>query len=317
MLLWVEQCRSQFFNWCVRLRRRQGQWVLLWVEQCRSQFFNWCVRLRRGQGQWLLLWVEQCRSQDTVLKKKLMCTTKKGAGSVVAIMGWTVQFTGHSSLTGVYNWEGGRVSGCCCGLNSASHSSLIDVYDWEEGRGSGCYCGLNSAIHRSFLLSLPLLSTPCPNSVSLISDLWHCPLLLLYQPPSPFPYKYYHETVYHAKKLVQGHNEGLYKHNLNISTISSTLLSPPAHLHVLGMLQFMSLIEVAHSFLSCSHVYFHLYGPFNCISLHKFSPQLYAFSLCAFSLISALLVLSTVYLFKKVSLSPDIILCGWLNQLNN
>ena len=59
-------------------------------------------------------------------------------------------------------------------------------------------------------------------------------------------------------------------------------------------------------------VYFCLYGPFNCISFQKFSQQLSAFSLCSSDLISALLVLSTIYLFMKVSFSPDIILCGWL-----
>ena len=61
------------------------------------------------------------------------------------------------------------------------------------------------------------------------------------------------------------------------------------------------------SFLFCSCVCFYLYGPFNCISFHKFSKQLFAFSLCSFGLIFALLVLSTTYLFMKVSLSPDII----------
>ena len=78
--------------------------------------------------------------------------------------------------------------------------------------------------------------------------------------------------------------------------------------------------QLAHSFLFCSCVYFCLCGPFNCISFHKFSPQLSTFSLSSFGLISALLVLSTVYLFKKVSFSPDIILCGWLGlkrQLTN
>ena len=45
------------------------------------------------------------------------------------------------------------------------------------------------------------------------------------------------------------------------------------------------------------------YGPFTCISFHKFSRQLSVFSLCSPSLISALLVLSTTYLFLKVSLN--------------
>ena len=40
------------------------------------------------------------------------------------------------------------------------------------------------------------------------------------------------------------------------------------------------------------------------------SPDNSAFSLCSSNLISALLVLSTIYLLMKVSLSPDIILCG-------
>ena len=72
---------------------------------------------------------------------------------------------------------------------------------------------------------------------------------------------------------------------------------------------------------TCSCVCFCLYGPFNCISLCTFSQQLSAFSLCSSGLFfSALLVLSTIYLFMKVSPSPDIILCGWLglkHQLTN
>ena len=75
-------------------------------------------------------------------------------------------------------------------------------------------------------------------------------------------------------------------------------------------------------FLFCSCVCFCPYGPFNCISFHKFPRQLSVFSLCSSGLISALLVLSTIYLFMKVSFSPspDVILCGWLglkHQLTN
>ena len=40
------------------------------------------------------------------------------------------------------------------------------------------------------------------------------------------------------------------------------------------------------------------------------SPDNSAFSLCSSGLVSALLVLSTIYFFIKVSFSPDIILCG-------
>ena len=43
-------------------------------------------------------------------------------------------------------------------------------------------------------------------------------------------------------------------------------------------------------------------GPFTCISFHKFSRQFSVFSLCSPSFISALLVLSTIYFFLKVSL---------------
>ena len=75
--------------------------------------------------------------------------------------------------------------------------------------------------------------------------------------------------------------------------------------------------ELAHSFKLCSLVYFCLYGPFNCISFHKFSQQLSVFSLCSCGLISTPLVLSTIYLFMKVSFSPDIIPSGWLAQNTN
>ena len=54
-------------------------------------------------------------------------------------------------------------------------------------------------------------------------------------------------------------------------------------------------------------LYFCLYGPFNCISFHKFSRQLSVFLFCCSGLISVLLVLSTVYLVMKVSFSPDVI----------
>ena len=69
--------------------------------------------------------------------------------------------------------------------------------------------------------------------------------------------------------------------------------------------------ELAYSVLFCSCVCFCLYGPFNCISFHKFSRQLSAFSICFFfGLNSAVLVLSTIHLFMKVSPSLDIILSG-------
>ena len=68
--------------------------------------------------------------------------------------------------------------------------------------------------------------------------------------------------------------------------------------------------ELAHSVLFCSYGCFCLCGSFNSISLHKFSRQFSVFSLCSPGLISALLVLSTIYFFIKVSFSPDIIPSG-------
>ena len=49
------------------------------------------------------------------------------------------------------------------------------------------------------------------------------------------------------------------------------------------------------------------------VFLYLNSPDNSAFSLCSSDLISAVLVLSTRYLVMKVSFSPDIILCGWLD----
>ena len=82
--------------------------------------------------------------------------------------------------------------------------------------------------------------------------------------------------------------------------------SSQAHTHMVKMLSLCLwhiLAELAHSFLFCFCVY---HCPSNCISFHKFSPQLSAFSLCSSGLISALLVLSTMYLVMKVSLSHDV-----------
>ena len=52
--------------------------------------------------------------------------------------------------------------------------------------------------------------------------------------------------------------------------------------------------ELAHSFSFCFYVCFCLYGSFSCISFHKFSRQLSAFSHCSSGLNSALLDLSTL-----------------------
>ena len=94
--------------------------------------------------------------------------------------------------------------------------------------------------------------------------------------------------------------------------------SPRVHLHVAGMLWFMSDINQLSlpTPLYSVLVYFYLCGPFNCISFHKF-PDSFSFSdsvLSSSSLISASLVLSTMSLFMKVSFNPDIIPSGWLGS---
>ena len=78
-----------------------------------------------------------------------------------------------------------------------------------------------------------------------------------------------------------------------------------------GLCHRHKLTKLAHSFFFILFLCLFLsYGPFNSISFHKFSRQLFAFPLCSSGLNSAFLVLSIIYLFIKVSLSPEIILCG-------
>ena len=79
------------------------------------------------------------------------------------------------------------------------------------------------------------------------------------------------------------------------------------------------LAELAHScffffFLLCYSVCFCLYCPLTgCRSINSPDNSPF-FSLCSSGLISALLVLSTLCLFMKVSCSPDIIPSGWLGS---
>ena len=86
-----------------------------------------------------------------------------------------------------------------------------------------------------------------------------------------------------------------------------------AHLHVVGMLRFKSKTLTGQA---CPLIFilflclFLSYGPFNCISFHKFSRQLSDFSLCSPDLVFAFLVLSA----EKFAFSPDVILCGWLGS---
>ena len=91
-----------------------------------------------------------------------------------------------------------------------------------------------------------------------------------------------------------------------------SLSSPRAHLHVVGMLGFMSDINQPslpthfYSVLVSISVFMALTTVFHSIK----SPDNSLFSDCSSGLISALLVLSTLYLFMKVSFSPDIIPSG-------
>ena len=80
-----------------------------------------------------------------------------------------------------------------------------------------------------------------------------------------------------------------------------------------GLCQGHKPTELAHSFLFCSCACFCLYGLAYTTVFHLInSPANSLLSHCSSGFNSALLVLSAVYLFMKVSLSPDIILCGWL-----
>ena len=95
-------------------------------------------------------------------------------------------------------------------------------------------------------------------------------------------------------RVVRGINMSSVKPNKNPAPRCA---SPRAHVHVVGMLRFMSLTqaaELAHSCLLCSCVCFCLYGPFNCISFHKFSRHHSAFSVCSSGCYFCLLVLLTI-----------------------
>ena len=79
--------------------------------------------------------------------------------------------------------------------------------------------------------------------------------------------------------------------------------------------------ELAHSFFIVFLCLFKSLWPFQLYFYFINSPDnTRAFSLCSSGLISALVVLSAIYLCMKAFLSPDKILCGWLglkHQLTN
>ena len=93
-----------------------------------------------------------------------------------------------------------------------------------------------------------------------------------------------------------------------VSSLSLSLWSPWVHLLIVDSGDITVYVpdknqpSVPPPFLFCSCVCFCLYSPFNCISFSKFSRQLSAFLLCSSG---------QLYISVKVSLSPDIILCGW------
>ena len=121
-----------------------------------------------------------------------------------------------------------------------------------------------------------------------------------------------------SKEIIPGSRSSIHGYILTYSSLSRKK-SPRAHLHMVGMLQFIpdinqpSLPTLFILFL-CHYC---LHGPFNCISFYNFSRQLSVLWLCSSGLTSALLVLSTINLFMKVSFSPDIITSGWLPQNTN
>ena len=85
--------------------------------------------------------------------------------------------------------------------------------------------------------------------------------------------------------------------------LALSLSSPWAHLHVVGILWFMSKPQTnrACPFLFILFLCLFLsYDPFNCIPFHKFSRQFSVFSLCSSGLISALLVLSTLCVYESL-----------------
>ena len=103
-----------------------------------------------------------------------------------------------------------------------------------------------------------------------------------------------------------------------------SLESPRAHLHVVGDVAVYvfdvnqpSLPTPFHSVLVSISVFMAFSTVFHSINSPDNSPLSY---FVPPGLISALLVLSIIYLFMKISFSPDIFLCGWLglrHQLTN
>ena len=128
-----------------------------------------------------------------------------------------------------------------------------------------------------------------------------CPLSNITPTPHS-PHKTRAQNTYFFPFLRLGHNTlflCLYKY-------------PRADLHVVGMLRFMSDINQPslpnpfYSVLVSISVFMALSAVFHSIK----SPDNSVFLVCSSRVTSALLVLSTIYLFMTVSFSPDIIPSG-------
>ena len=75
--------------------------------------------------------------------------------------------------------------------------------------------------------------------------------------------------------------------------------------------------ELAHSYLFCSCVYLCLYGPFNCISFHEVSWQLFVFLLCSSSLISAYWSFQPcISSWKSPSALISVVVVAWTQNTN-
>ena len=118
---------------------------------------------------------------------------------------------------------------------------------------------------------------------------------------------------------------GVFSHNKHFHLVPADSPSRDGYVAVVGMLQWwvcccggyvvvyvfdINLPNSPTPFYSILGSIFCLCGAYNCVSSIDSPNKLSAFSLCSSGLTSALLVLSTLYLFIKVSFSPDIILCG-------
>ena len=78
--------------------------------------------------------------------------------------------------------------------------------------------------------------------------------------------------------------------------------------------------ELAHSFLFCSCVYFCLYGPFHLYFIPSILPTTLRFLALLFQWYFCLIGPFSCISLMKLSFSPDLILCGWLDlecQLTN